>query len=139
MQCQRCRLVFVPRPYHLSAALEKAEYDKHRNTIDDAGYRKFLNRLAQPLIARLPAHSRGLDFGCGPGPALAEMLRSAGFEIVRTGYVWQTFENISGRQPGWLRGASGALRALAGGLERTPLLRAFGASQALVVRRPPLS
>ena len=67
---------------------------------------------------------------------LRRLARRAGFEVVRTGYVWQTFENISGRQPPWMRRASGALRALAAMFERLPLLRAFGVSQALVLRRP---
>jgi SAM-dependent methyltransferase len=67
---------------------------------------------------------------------LRRLVRSAGFEIVRTGYVWQTFENISGHQPGWLRRISGGLRVLGARLEKFPLLRAFGVSQALVLRRP---
>jgi len=50
-------------------------------------YRRFLSSLADPLLARLgrsaPNHkaSRGLDYGCGPGPALAAMLREAGHEV----------------------------------------------------------
>lgn len=81
LQCTRCALVFVPARYHLSPAQEKAEYDKHCNSVDDPGYRRFLNRLAQPLIDRLRPASRGLEFGCGPGPALADMLQRAGFDI----------------------------------------------------------
>jgi hypothetical protein len=34
-----------------------------------------------PLLARLPAASRGLDYGCGPGPALAAILREAGHDM----------------------------------------------------------
>jgi len=30
---------------------------------------------------RLPMHSQGLDYGCGPGPALAQMLREAGHSV----------------------------------------------------------
>ena len=33
----------------------------------------------EPLVARLAANARGLDFGCGPGPALAAMLGERGF------------------------------------------------------------
>lgn len=81
LACGRCALVFVPAHQHLSAAAEKAEYDLHRNDPTDAGYRRFLSRLATPLLARLPAGSRGLDFGCGPGPALARMLEEAGHRV----------------------------------------------------------
>jgi SAM-dependent methyltransferase len=40
-----------------------------------------LTKLAEPLLARLPAASRILDYGCGPGPALAAMLREAGHRV----------------------------------------------------------
>ena len=80
-QCAHCELVFVPPPYHLAAAEERAEYDLHQNDPDDPGYRRFLGRLAQPLLARLPAGAHGLDFGCGPGPALARMLEAAGHRV----------------------------------------------------------
>lgn len=80
-RCQRCALVFVPVVYFLSEELEKAEYDLHRNDVDDPGYRKFLSRLAEPLSQRLPAGATGLDFGCGPGPALAAMLRERGYAV----------------------------------------------------------
>ncbi len=78
-RCNVCALVFVPIAEHLSASAEKAEYDLHQNDPTDEGYRQFLRRLATPLIARLPVRARGLDFGCGPGPALVMMLEDAGY------------------------------------------------------------
>ncbi len=80
-RCLRCALVFVPPQFHLSAAAEKAEYDLHINKVEDPGYRRFLARLATPLLERVQAPARGLDFGCGPGPALAYMLRESGLEV----------------------------------------------------------
>lgn len=79
--CGRCRLVFVPPGQLPSPAAEKAEYDLHRNDPDDPGYRRFLSRLFEPLQARLAAGSDGLDFGCGPGPALSAMLAEAGHSV----------------------------------------------------------
>lgn len=76
--CPVCGTVFVPPAFHLTAEREKAEYDLHRNDVSDPGYRRFLARMAAPLLARLPVPAQGLDFGCGPGPALAAMLREAG-------------------------------------------------------------
>jgi len=81
LRCQQCLLVFVPAQYRLSRELEQREYDKHENSIDDQGYRQFLGRLFDPLVRRLPAGASGLDFGCGPGPALAHMLGEAGFRV----------------------------------------------------------
>lgn len=78
-RCPCCDLVFVPAAFHLDAAAERAEYDLHRNDPQDAGYRRFLGRLVAPLRARLPPAAAGLDFGCGPGPALKRLLEECGF------------------------------------------------------------
>ena len=79
--CNFCRLVFVPRQFHLSPAEERAVYDLHKNDPLDAGYRKFLSRLSRPLLAKLASPCRGLDFGCGPGPALQRLFIEAGHSI----------------------------------------------------------
>jgi len=81
VRCRTCKLVFVPPAQHLSAVDEKAYYDLHDNQPDDPGYRRFLGRLFTPLNERLPAQSRGLDFGCGPGPTLSLMFEEAGHSV----------------------------------------------------------
>ncbi|MAT90992.1 MAG: methyltransferase [Halioglobus sp.] len=81
LHCGRCALVFVEPRYLPDRASERAEYDLHDNDVRDPAYRAFLSRLAEPLVARLPPAASGLDFGCGPGPALACMLRERGFEV----------------------------------------------------------
>lgn len=80
-RCRQCLLVFVPPRYRLDPIAEKAEYDLHNNDPADAGYRRFLSRLAEPLLERLTPGSKGLDFGSGPGPTLAPMLRDAGHQV----------------------------------------------------------
>lgn len=77
--CRNCGLVFVPPEQQLAPGEEKAEYDKHENKIDDAGYRRFLSPAFRAIVNGLPPGSGGLDFGCGPGPALAAMLSEAGY------------------------------------------------------------
>lgn len=81
LRCGDCALVFVPPAYHLSREAERAEYDLHQNRVEDEGYRKFLSRLALPLATRLAPGARGLDFGCGPAPALACLLGEAGYSV----------------------------------------------------------
>ena len=54
------------------------KYLQHENDPQDLRYREFLNHLAAPLLVALPPKQVGLDFGCGPGPALANMLSEAG-------------------------------------------------------------
>jgi hypothetical protein len=78
LQCIRCGLVFVPPRERLNNSEEKARYDLHRNDPYDPGYRSFLSRLAEPLLARVSIGSEGLDFGCGPGPALPVMMLEQG-------------------------------------------------------------
>lgn len=77
--CHRCALLFVPPEFHLSQKEEKARYDLHQNDPDDPGYRKFLSRLLGPVREAFSPPARGLDFGCGPGPALSMMLEDAGY------------------------------------------------------------
>ena len=73
--------MFVPPAQHLSSGQEKAYYDLHDNQPDDPGYRRFLGRLFRPLNQRLSPNSRGLDFGCGPGPTLSKMFEEAGHSV----------------------------------------------------------
>jgi SAM-dependent methyltransferase len=77
-RCATCHLVFVNIDQQIDLEAEKAIYDLHQNQSNDLGYRQFLSRLAEPLLAQLTAPKHGLDFGCGPGPVLAEMLSEAG-------------------------------------------------------------
>jgi SAM-dependent methyltransferase len=80
-RCDSCKLVFVPSKYWLSAKDEKAEYDLHQNDPSDRGYQRFLSRLSKPLLKRLGPHQKGLDFGCGPGPALSPLFEKKGHEM----------------------------------------------------------
>ena len=81
MRCGVCSLVFVPKIFHLSKFDEKREYDLHQNSVQDEGYRRFLGRVSEPLLLRLSEVSKGLDFGCGPGPTLSQMIEAAGHHM----------------------------------------------------------
>ncbi|MCF6281395.1 MAG: class I SAM-dependent methyltransferase [Candidatus Polarisedimenticolaceae bacterium] len=82
LRCCECKLVFVPQCYWLCIEDEKAIYDLHENDAEDQGYRQFLSRLSHPLLERLgPNKQRGLDFGCGPGPALSHLLEEQGHQM----------------------------------------------------------
>ena len=80
-RCPVCDLVFVPKRFHLDAAGQKARYLTHNNDPEDSRYRDFLSRLLDPLRPHLIPGSEGLDFGAGPGPALAIMMREEGFRV----------------------------------------------------------
>lgn len=81
LRCSHCHLVFVPERHWLNPEDEKATYDLHQNDAGDSGYRRFLSRLSTPLLERLDATRKGLDFGCGPGPTLSVMLEENGHQV----------------------------------------------------------
>lgn len=80
-RCETCEATVMDQSDWLDGRGEKAIYDLHDNNPQDEGYRRFLSKLTGPLLERLQPGARGLDFGCGPGPALALMLREAGMEM----------------------------------------------------------
>lgn len=79
--CRVCDLVFVPASFHLNADEEKSRYDLHENDLDDPRYRRFLTPAAEAVVAHVKTGSCGLDYGCGPGPALAQMLEARGYDM----------------------------------------------------------
>lgn len=80
-RCPSCQARFLDPARLPSCDAEYAHYLHHENDPHDPRYRRFLSRLAEPLLARLARAAHGLDYGCGPGPALAVMLREAGHEV----------------------------------------------------------
>lgn len=80
-RCETCEAVLLDAACLPSRRQELACYLEHENDPDDPGYRRFLSRLADPLLSRLPARQDGLDFGCGPSSGLAAMLRERGHRV----------------------------------------------------------
>lgn len=80
-RCGTCQATFLNPAQRLSIEDEHAHYRLHRNEPSDKNYRRFLSKLALPLLQRLPPQVKGLDYGCGPGPGLACMLREAGHRM----------------------------------------------------------
>jgi hypothetical protein len=80
-RCGTCEARFLDPGQRLSPQEEVARYRQHENDVDDPRYRQFLSKLAEPLLERLEPGLCGLDYGCGPGPALAAMLREAGHDM----------------------------------------------------------
>lgn len=79
LECSECGLIHLSREQRLDSAAERAHYETHENDPTDSGYRGFLSRLVDPLVARLSPNSSGLDYGSGPGPTLSVMLEEHGF------------------------------------------------------------
>ncbi|QJR80988.1 class I SAM-dependent methyltransferase [Alteromonas pelagimontana] len=81
-QCGRCELVFVSPEALPTRYQEEQEYRLHENHLEDAGYRRFLMRLAMPLLEVLDnRRCLGMDFGCGPAPLLRRILEKSGHSV----------------------------------------------------------
>jgi hypothetical protein len=80
-RCGVCLLTFLAPEQRLDEAAERDHYGTHENDPADPRYRAFLGRLAAPLAERLAPGAEGLDYGSGPAPVLAMMLREQGFRV----------------------------------------------------------
>ncbi|GAM24565.1 hypothetical protein SAMD00019534_077400 [Acytostelium subglobosum LB1] len=76
--CTVCTLVFVHQHYHVTEDKEKTRYQFHNNSPLDKKYVSFLQPAFNSLLPLLPTGARGLDYGCGPGPALSLMFGEKG-------------------------------------------------------------
>jgi hypothetical protein len=86
-ECGTCGLVFAEAGDLPPPEREKARYELHRNSADDAGYVRFLRKTLDPALRRFPPGGRMLDYGSGPSPVLAELARAAGVRCE----VWDPF------------------------------------------------
>ena len=80
-QCNFCKAKFLDKKHYVDKSSEKKRYLEHENIIEDEGYRTFLSKLASPLKDKIQLNAKGLDFGCGHGPALADMLKKDKYSI----------------------------------------------------------
>ncbi len=78
-RCTVCWLTFVPPESFLPAEEEQSRYEQHENQLDDPQYRKYLLPVFNAIAPHVRPGGSGLDYGCGPGPALVEMFREAGY------------------------------------------------------------
>ena len=97
-RCLACELVWLDEADHLDEAAEKAVYDGHDNRVDDPRYRTFLMRAFGEVLSRVAAPASGLDFGCGPGPALVAMGREAGYQMAGYDKFYADFPELLTRQ-----------------------------------------
>ena len=80
-KCSYCEAIFLDKEFYLSSNDEYKHYLTHNNDVNDPRYKQFLSNLMLPLIKRIKLNSIGLDYGCGPGPALSLMLKEKGYQM----------------------------------------------------------
>ncbi len=81
LRCKNCLLIFVEANQLPKPEEEKARYLLHFNDSDDQGYTRFLRSFIESLQKRIAKSAKGLDYGSGPTPALAILLKKDGYKI----------------------------------------------------------
>ena len=80
--CPNCKLITLKESMIHSKKAEKADYQKHENSLDSPGYvtmfEDFIEKAIDPYIK---APAKVLEFGSGPGPVLAHLLKEKGFDV----------------------------------------------------------
>lgn len=80
--CKNCYFIFLDEEKIISPKKEKERYMKHNNDFSNEGYvimfKRFIKRWIRPYYIPF---GTALDFGCGPVPVLALLLKEEGFEV----------------------------------------------------------
>jgi len=66
---------------------------------------------------------------------IINLTQSVGFIVVERAWMWQTFENISGKQPSFAGPIKPILRSISNLCQRLPVIKIFGVSQVIVARK----
>jgi ubiquinone/menaquinone biosynthesis C-methylase UbiE len=66
---------------------------------------------------------------------IVHLVRATSFKVIEQAWMWQTFENISGKQPSLIRYLRPILRSVSNLCQKLPLIRRFGISQIIVARK----
>jgi len=80
-QCLSCEYIFMDESALISDDEAKEVYLLHENTPDNEGYVQMFKDFIRESIALHSINIKtALDFGCGPGPVLASLLREQGIQ-----------------------------------------------------------
>jgi 2-polyprenyl-3-methyl-5-hydroxy-6-metoxy-1,4-benzoquinol methylase len=80
-QCANCDLIFLPSDFHLTQEDEFNHYQTHNNDVFDPRYQAFVSPIVDYIKANIPTQNKGLDYGCGPGPVIAHLLKKHDYQI----------------------------------------------------------
>ena len=80
--CPNCELIFKNSTCFPTEAQELKKYGEHHNSIENQGYVAMFERFIDFTLAHCGRPvEKVLDFGSGPTPVLAELLRRRGFDV----------------------------------------------------------
>lgn len=82
--CNDCEVIFVDPEEILDQNEEKERYEGHDNNHQNDGYVKMMQDFIEKVLAahlNLEEINDVLEFGCGPGPVLADLLKEKGLNV----------------------------------------------------------
>jgi len=75
-ECQECEFIFKDEKHYISKKEELKKYDEHHNSLDNIGYVNYLTDFIETAVVPFIKKGEALDFGSGPSPVLAHILKN---------------------------------------------------------------
>lgn len=79
--CPNCHCITLDPRFYLSLERENSLYNNHHNSLENEGYVKMFEDFLDYFWNDLRCKEKALDFGSGPTPVLAELLRRRGVKV----------------------------------------------------------
>jgi hypothetical protein len=79
--CPNCGSVFRDPDDNITPEQEKERYLAHNNSPTDPGYRNFVAPIIEEVEKHFTPKHTGLDFGAGPVPVIAEILKNKDYKV----------------------------------------------------------
>jgi len=80
--CEQCDFVFIDSSHLISEEEERKRYLEHNNTMENTGYvNMFLTFITNALQPHYSEAKKILDYGCGPNPVFAQIMRNQGKDV----------------------------------------------------------
>lgn len=96
-RCLDCGSITMVPESRLSSDGQKSRYELHNNTLEDEGYRKYLEKFLTDCLQAYRSEkgvlpSVVLDFGSGPEPCLVQLMKEKGMKA----FGWDPYFNTEG-------------------------------------------
>jgi len=89
--CLTCQLIFLDKKYFVTNQNEKKQYDHHNNSLEDIGYVNMFENFLDFFWEDIKKDTTtALDFGSGPEPVLAELIKRRDLHVEHYDKFYQT-------------------------------------------------